>query len=120
MNEIRDPGLDSLFASAREDLDGEVFTHKVMAKTRFLKYRLHAVAAALVLALLIVVQFFVPAVQDVALVVAWGLTTSIVDLGDGWLAWMISPINTVGSVLVFLGKGLLMFKKMVRGGLRTH
>ena len=116
MNEIRDPRLDALFNQACEPLDNDAFTDKVMSRSRFLKYRSHAMIAGTVLILLMAAQIFVPAMRDFALMVAWGLTTNIIDLGDGWLAFAVSPINTVGSVLVFLFKGFLMLRKWMRRG----
>lgn len=118
MTEQLDPRLDTLFATARKDLDGAAFTGRVMARTRFLRYRPHAVAAAVALLLLAATQFLVPSLRDLALTVAWGLTTNIVDLGEGWLAWIASPVNTVGSILVFLFKGVLMLRKRIREGSR--
>ena len=117
MNEIRDPRLDALFSQACEPLNNDAFTDRVMNRSRFLKYRTLAVVAATLLAILIIAQLFVPSLRDFALMVAWGLTTNIIDLGDGWVAFAVSPLNTVGSVLVFCFKGTLMFRKWLRRGI---
>jgi hypothetical protein len=88
-----------------------------MSRSRFLKYRVHALVAGITLLLIVSAQILVPSLRDLSLMIAWGLTTSIVDLGDGWLALMASPVNTVGGVLAFFFKGFLMLRKWVRGGI---
>jgi hypothetical protein len=88
----------------------------VMRRSRFLKYRLHALVAGLTLLLVVGAQIFVPSIRDFSLMVAWGLTSNVVDLGEGWLAWIASPVNTVGSVIVFGFKGVLMLRKRVKSG----
>ena len=116
MNEDRDPRLDNLFNQAREELDSGPFTDRVMHRSRFLKYRLHAVVAVITLLLVVVAQVFVPSIREFSLMLAWGLTSNIVDLGEGWVAWLASPVNTVGGAVVLCFKGLLMIRKRVRSG----
>ena len=117
MSEIRDPRLDSLFSQARENLPGDAFTDRVMTRSRFLKYRMHTIAAGTLLLLLVAAQVFLPPMRDFGLMIAWGLTTNIIDLGEGWLAFAVSPVNTVGSLLVICFKGVLMLRKWMRRGI---
>ena len=117
MNEIRDPRLDALFHQSAEELPGEAFTDRVMARSRFLKYRLQAFAAGTLLLLLVAAQIMLPSMRDFSLMIAWGLTTNLFDLGEGWLAFAMSPINTVGSLLVLCFKGVLMVRKWMRRGI---
>lgn len=117
MNEIRDPRLDALFSQACEPLANDAFTNRVMSRSRFLKYRMHAWVGGFTLLLLVAAQLFIPPVRELSLLVAWGLMANIVDLGDGWVAWLASPVNTVGGILAFCLKGLLLLRKWVRGGI---
>jgi hypothetical protein len=117
MNEIHDPRLDALFNQACEPLDNDAFTDRVMNRSRFLKYRLHALAGGITLLLIVLAQILVPPLRDVSLMLAWGLTTNLIDLGDGWLAWLASPVNTIGGVVALCFKGMLMLRKWVRGGI---
>lgn len=114
MTDDRDPILKQLFVEANEELDGEMFTARVMQRSRFARYRTAAgwLAAALVLVVGAGVLF--TPLQDLALLLGQGLTTALVDLGDGWWALVISPINSVASVLVLLVKGTRMAMAKVR------
>lgn len=40
---------------------------------------------------------------------------SVVELGDHWLAWILAPINSVGSVLVVGVKAIRMVRKKALG-----
>lgn len=53
-----DAAIQSLFASAEQQLDGDHFTAEVVNKTRVLKYRVIAAIALLALCMAIVVWFF--------------------------------------------------------------
>lgn len=119
MSEHRDSRLDALFAEARRDLDGDAFTGRVMRRTRSLRYRLYAGLVGLGLVLVACAQLLSPSLQEFALALAWGLTRTVVDLGDGWLAWLASPVNTIGGLIMLGGKALRMLQKRIRGMLRT-
>lgn len=111
MNQERDQRLLEAFAEDRRDLAGDEFTDRVMVRTRFLRYRLHAAllaGAALMVGCLLVLA---PSLQGFALLVARGLTTTLVDLGDGWLALAFAPVNTMGSLLIIGVKALRMGQK---------
>ena len=114
MTDDRDPILQQLFTEAREELDGEMFTARVMQRSRFARYRTAAgwLAAALILVVGAGVLF--TPLQEFALLLGQGLTTALVDLGDGWWALVVSPINSVASVLVLLVKGTRMAMSKVR------
>lgn len=114
MTDERDPILQQLFVEAHEELDGEMFTARVMQRSRFARYRTAAgwLAAALVLVVGAGVLF--TPLQDLALLLGQGLTTALVDMGDGWWALVVSPINSVASVLVLLVKGTRMAMSKVR------
>ena len=110
MTEDRDPLLQQLFAEVQNDLDGEVFIGQVMTQTRRHSYRVIAagVCATLILA---ACAWALAIPQEFALLVAQGLSTTLVDLGDSWLAWIFSPVNNIASLLVLSLKGLRMGRK---------
>jgi hypothetical protein len=114
MTEERDPILQQLFTEARQDLDDEVFTARVMQRSRFARYQTAAgwLAAALILVVGAGVLF--TPLQEFALLVGQGLTTALIDLGDGWWALVVAPINSVASVLVLLVKGTRMAMTKIR------
>lgn len=120
MNEIRDPRLADLFDRAHEELDGEGFTDRVMHRSRFLKYRSHAIMGSTTLILLVAAHLLVPPLRELSLMISWGLTTSLLDLGDGWFALVASPVNTLGGLLVFCLKVGLLLRKWVRRGIHLR
>jgi hypothetical protein len=114
MTEDRDPILQQLFVEAREELDGELFTARVMQRSRFARYRTAAGWLAAALVLVVGAGALFTPLQDFALLLGQALTTGLVDLGDGWWALVVSPINSVASVLVLLVKGTRMAMSKVR------
>ncbi len=38
------------------------------------------------------------------------LITALVDLGDGWLGWILSPFNSIAALLVAVVKAIRMFR----------
>ena len=105
MTDDRNPLLQKLFAEAEQELDGKVFTSDVMAQTRALRYRAFAgwSAAALLLAF---IAWLLGIPQELPHFIAQSLTTTLVDLGDSWLAWLISPINNIASLIVLSVKAI--------------
>lgn len=116
--EDRDPLLQSLFREAEQELDGTLLTEQVMARTRSLRLLLLAggASAALVLLggawLLLGIPLF-----DFAVLISGVLATPIFDLGDGWLALLLLPVNTLASLLVLLFKALRGFQKRIGGSI---
>ena len=107
--------LQSLFSKEQPDLDGEVFTANVVAKIRKLRYRPVAGLAAVALVMVVVVWLFAIPTREVAQVIAQGLTTTLLDLGEGWAAWVFSPINNIASLLVLSVKAIRMARKKIIG-----
>lgn len=114
MTDDRDPLLEALFAEAQHDLDGEAFTAHVMAQTRFVRYRVFApwIGVALMLA---GGAWFLAIPLEVAQLIAYGLTTTLIDLGDSWLAWSFSPVNNVAALLVLAVKAIRIGRKKIIG-----
>lgn len=100
MTDDLDPILHDLFDEAGQELDGEAFTARVMARSRFARGRVVAGWLGAAAILLVCAVLLVPPLQDLAGFFARGLTTALIDLGDGWWALVFSPINSVAGVLV--------------------
>jgi len=113
MTDDRDSLLQTLFAEAQDDLDGEAFTAQVMARTRSLRYR--AAAGWICLALVLVACCWLLAIplQGFAQLVTQGLDTTLIDLGDSWLAWSFSPVNNVAALLVLSVKAIRVGRKKI-------
>jgi hypothetical protein len=114
MTDDIDPRLQALFAEGQPDLDGEAFTARVMAKSRFLRYRVLAlwIGMAMVLA---AGAWYLAIPLEVAQLIAQALTTTLIDLGDGWLAWVFSPVNNIAALLVLFVKAIRVGRKRIIG-----
>lgn len=115
-NEQRDPLLQSLFDDAEQELDGTQLTAQVMARTRSYRLLLLTGGASGALALLAGawLLFGVP-LFDFAVLLSEVLATPLFNFGEGWLALLLLPVNTVASLLVLLFKALRMFQKRITG-----
>ena len=105
-----DPKISTLFAQPDMGEDPD-FTNQVMKKVAqqqrrsLLKKTLVAVCVCSLL-LLGMVHF------NVAEFVAFSLTTPIFSIGEGWLNWILSPVNNIGALLVLL----INFFRLARRG----
>lgn len=117
MNENRDPRLQDLFARSQQELDGEAFTKSMMARTRFQRYRAPILLSGIALVVAICTLLFTPSLLEFVLLVTEVLTRTLLDLGNGWLAWVFLPINNIASLLILSGKAMLMgWKSISRAG----
>ena len=105
--------LQSLFEEARQDLDPEKFTAEVMLHTRRLRNRNRLVWAGVGLIVAIFAWFLALPVQGFAQLASQLLTISLIDLGEGWLAFVFSPINNIASIQVLGFKGIRMGRKKI-------
>ncbi len=113
MADDRDPFLQSLFGEAGHDLAGETFTNYVMSRTRNLKYL--AVAGAGAIALILAICLWLLAIpSELAQLSAEVLTQPLIPLGEGWLTWLVSPVNNIGGLLVLIVKVIRVVQKQVR------
>ena len=114
----RDPILKDLFAEPIRELADDAFVSEVMTRTRNRMYWLFASLATVVLFLVLTAWIFsVPALQFTKILTE-ALTTSLFDVGDGWLAWILLPVNSVAGLLVISAKIARMTWKRIFG-LRT-
>ena len=117
MTDGRDQLLQTAFAEARQDLDGEAITARVIARTRNLLYVLVAGGISVALALLagVWLVFGIP-LLEFAVLTSRVLTTALFDLGEGWLALAFMPVKNIAGLLVLTARALhLGWKKLVRG-----
>ena len=107
--------LQSVFAEARQDLDGVAITARVMAKTRRLLYLL--VTGVLSLAVVLLAGawliFGLP-LLEFAVLISQFFAMALVDLGEGWLALVFMPINNIASLSIVTAKAIhLGWKKII-------
>ena len=111
----RDKLLQAAFAEARQNLDDEVFTARVMTRSRNLLYLLAGGAISLAFVILagIWLTIGIP-LLEFAVLISQVFTTALVDLGEGWLALVFMPVNNIASLFVLSGKAILMvWKKLI-------
>lgn len=111
----QDQLLKSVFAEARQDLDGEALTSKIMAKTRRVLFMLAAgvLSVALILVGGVWWMFGMP-LLDFAVLISQFLTMTLLDLGEGWLALVFTPLNNIASLLIISAKAIhLGWKKLL-------
>jgi len=112
MTDHRDPLLQTFFAEARQDLEGEALTARVMAKTQSLRFLLLAagISAAVLLLTGTWLIFGLP-LLEFAVLVSEALTATLFDLGSGWLALVFLPVNNIASLLVVTAKTIHYTRK---------
>jgi len=112
MTDDRDLILHTLFAEVQHELDGDEFTARVMAQTRSLSYRVTVawICAGLVLA---TCTWMLAIPLEVAQLITQALTTTLIDLGDSWVAWAFSPVNNIAALLVLLVKAIRIVRKKI-------
>jgi hypothetical protein len=114
MTDERDPILLALFQEAHGDLDGETFTARVLDQTRSQRYLVILGLSCLGMVLAGSAWFFnIPV--EVAQLITQALTTTLIDLGNSWVAWLFSPINNVASLLVLGVKAIRVFQQRIVG-----
>lgn len=118
MTESRDGRLLALFAEAREELDGRELTERVVLRTtrRRLLWLGSGTAFALA-ALLAAWAWLAIPLLEFALLISQVLTASLVDLGEGWLALLLLPVNSLAGLVALSGKGILMLRRRLATGL---
>ena len=117
----QDQMLQSVFAEARQDLDDKALTDSIMAKTRKFYYLLAggsiAVAALLLAGTWLI--FGIP-LLEFAVLISQFMTMALFDLGEGWLALALMPVNNIASLMVISAKAIHMGWKKLIGASFTH
>ncbi len=115
MADERNPTLEALFAEPAAELADDAFVNEVMTQTRIRKYWLLAsLASAALIVVLVAWTYSEPALQ-LARMLTQALTVSLFDVGDGWLAWILLPVNSVAGLLVLIAKAARMAWKRIFG-----
>lgn len=114
MTEERDPLLQSLFAESVPAVGATEFTEGVMTKTYALRQKLIAAGLIAGVLLILYVWVFGAPLQDVVLSLTQVLSMNIIDIGENWLALILSPLNSVAGLLALAVKGVLTVQKKLR------
>jgi hypothetical protein len=116
MTQYRDQALENLFSEANRELEGEAITAQVMASTRNRLVTLAAGGITVTLAVLLIGWYlFSGPLLEFAVLISQFLTNPLVDLGEGWLALALMPVNNFASITVLLAKGAMMGWKKLTG-----
>lgn len=114
MTDDRDPILEALFAEPQPELDGVAFRAQLKKRSRVVRVRMAAGWLCAAAILLVFMGLLAVPVQEFAWLLAQGLTTALVDVGDGWWSVIVSPLNSVASVLVVVVKAARMGLTRIR------
>ena len=114
MTEERDPVLQALFVEARQELSDQEFTTQVMSRTQSLRYRIMGSGVFIALLIVVVAGLFSFPLQEFALLVTQALGTELITVGDSLIAWLLTPINNLASLLVLSAKAMRMLWNKVR------
>lgn len=99
MNDDRDPTLLTLFADHEQNLTDSNFTDRVFAQIESQKRRAMIGWSIAGLVLLPCAWLLMSSMQGIVYLLAQGLTVTLIDLEQGWLALLLSPINSVAGLL---------------------
>jgi hypothetical protein len=113
MNEERDPLLDSLFATASEELASEYFLSAVMARVKNRNRRL-ALTRLGIAALLVALELLLSSpLQNTVGLVTDLLASNLYQFNNEWIAFMLAPLNSLAGLLGLLLLALhFMFRRM--------
>lgn len=105
MNPERDPVLDALFREAEQPLADEAFTDGIVTGMKRRRRRVLAVRLAVVAAIVLLELLLESPLQQSLGALAEVLGTPLVAIDDGWLAFLLAPVNSIAGLvgLVLLG-----------------
>ena len=115
MRDERDPLLESLFAQASDELNDIDFVENVMAQVA--KRRRNVLLARIGLVLLLGgFELLLSApLQNSVGIITEALSTSLLDIGNEWLGFIVAPLNSIAGLLGMLLLGLhTLHRRMVR------
>ncbi len=115
MADYHDPILKELFAEPLMEPADDTFVDEVMTQTRSRMFWLLASLATVALLLVLTAWVFSGPVLQFTKLLTEALTTSLFDVGDGWLAWILLPVNSVAGLLVISAKIARMTWKRIFG-----
>ena len=115
MTNNQDQLLQSVFAEARQDLNDEALTSSIVSRTRNFSWLLKTGAISIAILLLAAtwLVFGMP-LLEFALLISQLLALELFELGEGWLALALMPVNNIASLLVISAKAIhLAWKKLI-------
>ncbi|MCP4300228.1 MAG: DUF5056 domain-containing protein [Gammaproteobacteria bacterium] len=101
MNNDLDPRLQTLFADAKQELADEDFTARVMSQVDKLTRRKIIAWACVGLVLVPGAWLLAGLLQDTVSLLTQVVPISLADVQNRWLATVLSPVNSVASLVVF-------------------
>jgi hypothetical protein len=104
MTNGNDPVLQALFDNARSDVLENGFTDQVMVEVGKSRRKTIAIWIGMCLLALIVLWWLAEPVVGLVNLITGLLPVSLFDLGEGWIAVFLAPLNSVAAVV---GLGLL-------------
>jgi hypothetical protein len=117
MSNQPDLQLQDLFAQAAEPLGGDELCNRVMAAARKRKWLAWSgLAAAALLTVVVGWQLLAVSLLEFAVIVSGTLTTNLVDLGEGWLALILLPVNSIGGLLAIAVRAAQLIRRRMVGG----
>ncbi len=106
MSDDRDPILHELFAQAEHTYSDDSFTLRVMEQAAQRDRRRAITWIAVDVVLIVLAWTLAEPLQEIVFLLLPGLTTSLIDLGNGLLAQLLLPINNVAALLALVGLGV--------------
>jgi len=113
MNDDLDPRLQTLFADAKQELAAEDFTAQVMSQVDKSTHRKIIAWTCVGLVLVPGAWLLAGTLQDAVNVLTQVVPISLVDVQNRWLANVLSPVNSIASLVAFGLLGLrIAYKKI--------
>ena len=99
MTEERDPTIQALFAQADQELSDETFTADLMERIQDNKQRKTLLGAAVGLVGVLCAWLFAAPLQSALNLITQGLAVSLFELENAWLAFLLTPLNNVATLV---------------------
>ncbi|MBT3787436.1 MAG: hypothetical protein HN725_18775 [Alphaproteobacteria bacterium] len=99
MTDDLNPALQSLFANAKQDMEGEQFTVQVMSRVGSLERRVVFIRVCAGLVFAACAWLLASPLLDLANFMTHSVSISLIDLDSPLLAQTLSPVNNVAAVL---------------------
>jgi hypothetical protein len=102
---MNDSQFAALFAEPQEELEPLDFTENVMRNIQQDSRRRFSLRIAAGLGMLVFASLFALPLE-LASFISTSLTAPVIDLGVGWVGWLLMPINNTGALLLLLLKSI--------------
>ena len=109
----RDPALENLFDVARQEILGETFTHQVMSQIDMQRRRTVIGWTCVGLVLAICAWLLAKPIVDLVVLTTQILPRSVIELDGRWPAQLLTPVNSIASLVALGFLGLRMFYRKI-------